>query len=123
MRALADLFTDDAQFVNVVGTWWRNRSEIEAAHAASHETVFRTSTLSAETSAVTPLAEGVAAVHARWTLTGQTMPGETDPVPRRGILLFVMVRHPDGWSIKVAQNTDVVEGRPVPPPAPSGRSR
>jgi len=31
MKAFAQLFSDDAQFVNVVGMWWKNRSEIEAA--------------------------------------------------------------------------------------------
>jgi uncharacterized protein (TIGR02246 family) len=30
---IASLFTSDADFVNVVGLWWRSREEIERAHA------------------------------------------------------------------------------------------
>ena len=40
MRALSRLFADDADFVNVVGIWWKSRREIEAAHAATHQTLF-----------------------------------------------------------------------------------
>ncbi|MGK9232137.1 SgcJ/EcaC family oxidoreductase [Inquilinus limosus] len=42
MAALAALFAEDADFVNVVGLWWRSRAEIEAAHAATHATSSRT---------------------------------------------------------------------------------
>lgn len=31
--AIAALFVEDADFVNVVGLWWRNRRRIREAHA------------------------------------------------------------------------------------------
>jgi uncharacterized protein (TIGR02246 family) len=31
--ALAALFDDDAEFVNVTGLWWHTRDEIRSAHA------------------------------------------------------------------------------------------
>ena len=34
MAALAAVFTPDAQFVNVVGLWWKSRAEIEARACA-----------------------------------------------------------------------------------------
>lgn len=45
MDDFSSLFCEDANFVNVVGMWWKNRREIEAAHRATHETMFRDSRL------------------------------------------------------------------------------
>ena len=48
----AGLFAHDADFVNVVGMWWKNREEIEKAHAHTHSTFFKDSRLSVKTAAV-----------------------------------------------------------------------
>ena len=48
MAQFAQLFARDADFVNVVGMWWKNRQEIEQAHAHSHATFFKNSRLSGE---------------------------------------------------------------------------
>src|ERR1700712_1233282 len=45
MRAFADLFASDAQFVNVVGLWWKGREEIFRAHQFSHSNMFKASRL------------------------------------------------------------------------------
>jgi ketosteroid isomerase-like protein len=41
MNAFADLFTDDAEWVNVVGMVWRGKAEIKKAHQVMHETYFK----------------------------------------------------------------------------------
>ena len=84
MAALAALFTEDAEFVNVVGLWWRTRAEIEAAHAATHATMFRDSRLKGDMAEVTSLGPGIAALHVTWTLTGQSTPDGTPAEPRQG---------------------------------------
>src|SRR5690625_7672362 len=38
--ALADLFADDAEFVNVVGLWWHDKTNIRAAHAFGFAKIF-----------------------------------------------------------------------------------
>ncbi len=46
MQALfGGLYTEDADFVNVLGMWWKGRERIEREHAARHADVFRNSTL------------------------------------------------------------------------------
>ncbi|WP_292168650.1 hypothetical protein [Mesorhizobium sp.] len=60
MDDLGALFSEDANFVNVVGMWWKNRSEIEAAHRATHETMFRESRLEGVVSSIVELSPGVA---------------------------------------------------------------
>jgi uncharacterized protein (TIGR02246 family) len=110
MQALAALFTEDAHFVNVVGMWWKSRAEIEAAHAATHASIFKNSHLDARVAAKTPLGSGMTALHVTWRLTGQTQPDGTPSGPRRGILLLIASEAPDGWRIRVAQNTDIMPG-------------
>ncbi|WP_230530583.1 SgcJ/EcaC family oxidoreductase [Microvirga roseola] len=115
MNTLAGLFAEDAHFVNVVGMWWTSRAEIAAAHEATHATLFRDSQLSGVLAAMTPLAPGVAALHVTWTLEGQLEPDGSRGGIRRGILLLIATEAADGWTIRVAQNTDIVPGLAAPP--------
>jgi hypothetical protein len=90
--------------------WWKSRAEIEAAHAATHASIFKNSHLDARVAAKTPLGSGMTALHVTWRLTGQTQPDGTPSGPRRGILLLIASEAPDGWRIRVAQNTDIMPG-------------
>jgi len=110
MDALAGLFAADADFVNVVGMWWRTREEIKAAHAHSHATFFRDSRLAGEVRRVKFLEPNVATVHVVWELSGQMEPDGSVGEPRQGILLFVAVHRDDRWIVEAAQNTDVLAG-------------
>lgn len=114
MDDFASLFCKDANFVNVVGMWWRNRSEIEAAHRATHETMFRDSQLEGVVSSVIELSPGIASVHYVWTLTGASAPDGSLAGLRKGILLLIVKEEQSGWLIKVAQNTDIVPGAIAP---------
>jgi len=119
LGALAGLFAADADFVNVVGIWWRSRKEIEAAHVATHQTFFKTSSLSGRVASVKLLRPDVAVAHFVWELSGSRAPDGRPAPLRKGILVFVLSREGDGWTIRAAQNTDIVEGALVPP-APKG---
>ena len=110
MEALASLFRADADFVNVVGIWWKDRAQIEAGHAFAHRSFFRNSALQADAVSVKALTAEVATVHVRWTLSGQEEPDGSTGQTRSGILLFVATRGTAGWEIAAAQNTDVQPG-------------
>lgn len=112
--ALAGLFAGPAHFVNVNGTWWKNRGEIEAAHAQSHAGMFKDSQLDGDVRAITHLAPGVAALHVAWELTGLRNDDGTPAKARRGILLLVVTGDRDGWVIRAAQNTDIVPAAATP---------
>ena len=71
--ALADLFAEDADFVNVVGVWWRRRRQIRVNHALGFRWMFPASRLVLGQVRVRELGD-VAVVHAPWTMTGQTAP-------------------------------------------------
>jgi uncharacterized protein (TIGR02246 family) len=143
--AIGALFADDADFVNVVGLWWRRRADIEQAHAYGFERIFAGSTMRLLETRVRRMSADVAVVHGRWELAGQRGPEGSPGGRRRGVLVLVARRTPAGWEAVTAQNTDRLPGsetvlvrdgraaavsyrRPEtgagePPPAPPARGR
>ncbi len=109
--ALAALFAEDADFVNVVGIWWEDRGAIRAAHHTGLTTFFRDSRLSPGRVKLRQVAPGAAVVQARMILTGQRAPDGTEAGPRHTILTFVMAERAEGWVCVAAQNTDIVPGQ------------
>lgn len=111
MRAFGELFDPNAEFVNVVGLWWKGREEIRKAHELAHATLFKQSRLTVSDVAVRFSVDGLAISRARWILEGHVSP-EGAPLPaREGILLNVLRRGSKGWSIIDSQNTGVIEGQ------------
>lgn len=109
--ALATLFAEDADFVNVVGIWWQDREAIRRAHDYGLTTFFRDSRLTLGRVKCRRLGEAATVVHARVALSGQRAPDGTPAGRRAGILSFVMERQADGgWLCVSAQNTDIVPG-------------
>lgn len=109
--ALAGLFVEDADFVNVVGLWWANRDQIRKAHAYGFEHIFGDSTMELRKVRVREVGAGVAVVHAAWTLTGQNPHQDRTAGRRRGVITFTAQRQAGGgWLAVSAQNTDRVNG-------------
>jgi uncharacterized protein (TIGR02246 family) len=115
MTALARLFAVDADFVNVVGIWWTNRSEIRGAHEATHRTLFKDSTLAGRVASVKLIRPDVAVAHLAWSLVGARAPDGQAIPERTGILVFLLSKEAGGWTIRAAQNTDIVQGVLAPP--------
>ena len=110
MDVLANLFAEDADFVNVVGMWWRDRETIRKAHEQVHQTIFKASTLVLDSTTVKFLSSDIAVAHMTWTLSGHLTPDGKPGSPRHGILSFVMKLQGKVWLIESAQNTDIVPG-------------
>ena len=109
---IADLFEEDAEFVNVTGLWWHDREAIRRAHAYGLERIFNRSTLRLGVVRVKQLSPDIAVVHARMSLEGQTPIGDVKkPQPRTNIFSFVVRRTAQGWRCVSAHNIDVVPGR------------
>ncbi len=108
-KAIADLFVEDADFVNVVGLWWRNRRAIRKAHQFGFDHAFAKAKVKVETVAVRRLGDDVAVIHAEWRMEGQLDPAGDEAGGRRGIISAVATRLEDGSWIGVSlQNTDIV---------------
>jgi uncharacterized protein (TIGR02246 family) len=107
--ALASLFDQNAEFVNVTGLWWHNRTSIRQAHAYGLERIFNASTLTADEHRVRHLSDDVAVVHAAMRLSGQAaIEGIRNPGTRTTLFSFVVHRVEGRWMCVSAHNTDVV---------------
>lgn len=107
MDAFAMLFATDADFVNVIGVRWVGRGAIKQHHAASHATIFKSSTLKIGDTALRFLKTDVATARSVWTLLGiSSETGQVVP-PRTGILTHVLTKIDGHWLIALTQNTDI----------------
>jgi uncharacterized protein (TIGR02246 family) len=111
--AYAKLFTDDGDVVNVVGWWWKGRTEIESKLTAAFAFVFRESTLSITDVQVRFLSSDIAVAHVLWTMTGAKTPAGV-PEPREGIQIQVLKKVAGKWLITNFQNTNSMPERPFP---------
>jgi uncharacterized protein (TIGR02246 family) len=110
MKAFSELFATDAEFVNVVGLWWKGREEIKAAHEFTHQTLFKNSRLTiAEVFTRFPVPK-IAIARCRWNLEGHVTPDGAPLPERNGILLNVLIQDKNTWLIIDSQNTDIIEG-------------
>ena len=106
--ALASLFDEDAEFVNVAGLCWHDRESIRKAHASQLARAFTKSILATGETKVKLLAPEVAVVHARMTLSEEPAGAVTHAGPRTTIVSFVVHRAGNRWLCASAHNTDVM---------------
>jgi len=99
-------FAEDADFVNVVGQWWRGRHEIVEQLSACHSDRFRDSTLKITSVSIRFLRFDVAVVHLAWTLAGDRGPDGRGLPLRRGIITLTSSRSKSRWGFDAAQNTE-----------------
>ena len=104
-------FTEDAEFVNVVGLWWHNKNQIHKAHDYGLKVIFNNSSLKILKTNVKQLTDTVAVVHAKMRLSGQSSNGTiSNPRLRQNIFSFVVQKSENGWLCVSAHNTDIVPG-------------
>ncbi|GFZ95491.1 SgcJ/EcaC family oxidoreductase [Nesterenkonia alkaliphila] len=108
--ALAGLFAQDADFVNVVGLWWEDRERIRQAHDYGFRRIFGDSEMKVQRTKLRRLGDSAAVVHLEWTLSGQSPQNGGEPGERRGIFSFVLHKNDDAWLAVSAHNTDRVPG-------------
>jgi uncharacterized protein (TIGR02246 family) len=106
-RAYAAPFAEDAEFTNVFGLVQKGSAAIEAAHAAIFKTMFKDSHLELTETRIRFIRPDIAAVDARWTMTGARDPQGKEWPARQGLLNQIASREHGAWSIAVSHNMDL----------------
>jgi uncharacterized protein (TIGR02246 family) len=105
MKAMADLFDDDAQWVNIVGMYWPGRAAVVAGHEAFHRTFFQTTEIEMTDAEIKELAPSVATAVILLKVGAFTPP---DGIPRPksdNRLSLVLTRRSGRWRIAHGHNT------------------
>jgi uncharacterized protein (TIGR02246 family) len=106
--AFAENFADDADFTNVFGSLAQGRAAITASHAAIFRTMFSDSIVTIKETRIRFIRGDVAAVDARWEMTGaRDAQGKPWPL-RRGLMNMIATRENGAWLFRVFHNQDLV---------------
>ncbi len=62
-KAMADLHTDDVNFINIFGQWWKGRNEVEEGLRRGHSVAFAKSKMQIDIEQVKFLSANVAVAH------------------------------------------------------------
>jgi uncharacterized protein (TIGR02246 family) len=109
MARFAACFAADADFVNVMGAWWKGRDEIEQRHAALHAGRFAESVMRAHLAAFKEVGPGIGVGHVTWHLAGHGASGPDRTTELRGgIWTWTVRERGDALEIVASQNTDIV---------------
>jgi uncharacterized protein (TIGR02246 family) len=108
ISGLADLFTDDADFITVIGRWCKGKKDFHDYHVRLHQVMFKDSVWKTTDTQIRFLRPDVAIVHVNWTITGdRNADGTPRPASRSGIFTQVMVKQGGHWLITASQNTNI----------------
>ena len=105
-KALAALLSEDIDFVNVTGAWFKGRSEFEKRMLETHQGAFKNSKRTTLDTSVKFLTPEIAVVHARWEMSGLDNADGTLRQPWRGIITRVVRKMDDNWVVVAAHNVD-----------------
>jgi len=110
MKAFVSYMTDDVEWVNVVGMWWKGKAQVYQAHEALHQTIFKNRQLhEPEAVELRLLAPGVVLATTIVRADGFTTPtGHVEP-PSRNALTEVFVWRDGRWLVAEGHNTTIVE--------------
>ncbi len=107
MGRIGSVFRDDAEFINVVGMFWRGKAAIVKAHAVYHEIMFKDCRLHSDALQIRLLNDTTAI--AVWTVTQdsfKTPSGNVVPKTQTR-LTFVLTKADDGWRVAHGHNTRI----------------
>lgn len=110
-NGIADLFFDNADFINVTGKWWDNKKDIWKAHDFGLRLIFQNSKMEVLAVKVKMPTENIAIVHAHMRIIGQTEKEVDNAGPRKTLFLFVARKVNNEWLCESAQNTDIILGK------------
>lgn len=106
MIKFAELFTPDAEWVNIRGARWIGVDAIRKNHVDIHKRFYSKSRLEFMETSVRSITRDVAVIHAKEVITGSDVPKEAGISPESQMSLIV-TRSGSRWLITNGQNTNI----------------
>lgn len=106
---IANYATEDCDWVNVVGMWWKNRREVQYAHQVFHEGMFRNVTLAKKSVHTRIITKDVIIAHLDQRIGAYNTPSGTHYPESDNITMLVYVKKGEKWLLTAAENVVVVE--------------
>jgi len=111
---LKNYTTEDTDWVNVVGMWWKGRKESQYAHQVYHKTMFKTAVCEKTSVAIRFVTRDVAIAHVLWHFSDPTperFPDGKEPAgPTDCIATIVYVKQNGKWLMDAAENVVIDKG-------------
>jgi len=109
---MATYTTPDVSWVNIVGMWWRGRAQVQQAHQAIFDTIFKGVAFTPGKATVRSIAPNVAVVNLYCHVGAFYPPDGIDHGTNKeseadDLLTLVLVKKPTGWLLAAGQNTVV----------------
>jgi uncharacterized protein (TIGR02246 family) len=105
---LKNYTTENTDFVNVVGMWWKGRKESQYAHQEYHKTMFKTAVCEKVSAAIRFVTKDVAVVHLIWHFSDPHPEPLPDGKPAAGptdcIATIVYVKQQAQWLMDAVEN-------------------
>lgn len=104
--AMAELFTDDAEFTDIMGQIAETKKDIRVMHEMVFQYVMRKAVLSNEIMYMRTIAKNTVLVTCKWKTSGHTNPEQQSLPDRNGIMQVVVTLKNNNWMIALVQNLD-----------------
>jgi uncharacterized protein (TIGR02246 family) len=101
------LFTQDADFVNVNGTWLKGRAEIEQGRKVRFETVLKEARIRLLSIRVRFIRPDVAIVHVTNESRGMVLPSRARVPAQQELKIRVLTKEDGRWVVAAFHNTSV----------------
>jgi uncharacterized protein (TIGR02246 family) len=105
MKAMHELDTEDVEWINVVGHYWRGKATVYKGHVAIHKGMSAKTSVSVESATVRSIAPNVAVAVATMHWGGSLDPRFSWVVESKSRASFTTVKRDGIWKIAHFQNT------------------
>jgi len=106
---LKNYTTENTDWVNGPGMWWKGRKESQYAHQVYHNTMFKESVLKKTSVAIRFVTKDVAIAHVLWHFSAFTDPTGKVLGPDDCIATLVYVKQKGKWLMDAGQNVAIVK--------------
>lgn len=106
---MANYATEDCDWVNVKGMWWKGRKEVLYAHQEYHKTIFKNTSLKKNSTTIRFISSDVAIIHLSWHTGAFNTPSGTAVPEGDDLATLVFVKKNGTWLLTAAENVNVIE--------------